>query len=207
MPAILPKRSSSLSRKKLRGALTLDALRQGIRDSGLSDYLKELALLRLRFAEEYIDDAYRLTDILRPGRLVIVDLRDEFIEKDEALGLFVVLLQMFADHLAGPPIQQARCPRRSPQVHRQSGSGGGVGRGRARDAPQGHEHHGGFAGPAVRTDLAHRAVHADHPAQVQLPGLAEAHPEGECGVRRADPCEARIPRPGRSVRMEQQGDG
>jgi type I restriction enzyme M protein len=32
-----------------------------------------------------------------PGRLIIVDLRDEFIEKDEALGLFVVLLQLFAD--------------------------------------------------------------------------------------------------------------
>jgi DNA helicase HerA-like ATPase len=28
---------------------------------------------------------------------VIVDLRDEFIEKDEALGLFVVLLELFAD--------------------------------------------------------------------------------------------------------------
>ena len=35
--------------------------------------------------------------MIRPGRLVIVDLRDEFIEKDEALGLFVVLLQLFAD--------------------------------------------------------------------------------------------------------------
>jgi DNA phosphorothioation-dependent restriction protein DptH len=30
-------------------------------------------------------------------RLVIVDLRDELVEKDEALGLFVVLLQMFAE--------------------------------------------------------------------------------------------------------------
>ena len=29
--------------------------------------------------------------------MIIVDLRDEFIEKDEALGLFVVLLQLFAD--------------------------------------------------------------------------------------------------------------
>jgi DNA helicase HerA-like ATPase len=37
-----------------------------------------------------------LTSILRPGRLVIVDLRDELIEKDEALGLFVVLLQIFS---------------------------------------------------------------------------------------------------------------
>jgi DNA helicase HerA-like ATPase len=34
---------------------------------------------------------------VRPGRLVIVDIRDEFIEKDEALGLFVVLLQLFSD--------------------------------------------------------------------------------------------------------------
>ena len=90
-------RQLTLVMKKLRGELTLAALRQGIQDSGLSDYLKDLALLRLGFAEEYIDDAHRLTDILRPGRLVIVDLRDELIEKDEALGLFVVLLQMFAE--------------------------------------------------------------------------------------------------------------
>ena len=90
-------RQLALIMKKLRGEITLDALRQGVRDSGLSEYLKELALLRLRFAEEYIDDTHRLTDVLRPGRLVIVDLRDELIEKDEALGLFVVLLQMFAE--------------------------------------------------------------------------------------------------------------
>ena len=90
-------RQLTLIMKKLRGKLTLAALRQGVQDSALSDYLKDLALLRLQFAEDYIDDARRLTDILRPGRLVIVDLRDELIEKDEALGLFVVLLQMFAE--------------------------------------------------------------------------------------------------------------
>ena len=90
-------RQLALIMKKLRGDLTLDALRQGVQDSGLSDYLKDLALLRLRFAEDYVDDSHRLTDILRPGRLVIVDLRDEFIEKDEALGLFVVLLQLFSE--------------------------------------------------------------------------------------------------------------
>ena len=90
-------RQLALIMKKLRGEITLDALRRGVQESGLSDYLKDLALLRLRFAEEYIDDAHRLTDVLHPGRLVIVDLRDELIEKDEALGLFVVLLQMFAD--------------------------------------------------------------------------------------------------------------
>lgn len=90
-------RQVGLVLKKLRGELTLDALRDGIEHSGLSDHLKDLAQLRLRFAEEYIDDTRRLTDVLRPGRLVIVDLRDELVEKDEALGLFVVLLQMFAE--------------------------------------------------------------------------------------------------------------
>jgi hypothetical protein len=90
-------RQLGLIMKKLRGELTLEALRQGINESGLSDYLKELALVRLRFAEEYVDDSHRLTDVLRPGRLVIVDLRDELVEKDEALGLFVVLLQLFAE--------------------------------------------------------------------------------------------------------------
>ena len=90
-------RQVSLIMKKLRNELTLAGLRKGIEDSGLSDHLKELALLRLRFAEEYINDEQDLTSILRPGRLVIVDLRDELVEKDEALGLFVVLLQMFAE--------------------------------------------------------------------------------------------------------------
>ena len=53
--------------------------------------------MRLDLASEYINDATSLTDMVKPGRLIIVDLRDEFIEKDEALGLFVVLLQLFAD--------------------------------------------------------------------------------------------------------------
>ena len=53
--------------------------------------------MRLDLAAEYINDGTSLTEVVRPGRLIIVDLRDEFIEKDEALGLFVVLLQLFAD--------------------------------------------------------------------------------------------------------------
>ena len=58
----------------------------------------KLATRAIRFAEEYINDRNELTtDVLRPGRLVIVDLRDELVEKDEALGLFVVLLQMFME--------------------------------------------------------------------------------------------------------------
>lgn len=83
--------------KKLREHLTLDALREEVENSTLSDNLKELARLRLQFAAEYIDDERRLSESIRPGRLIIVDIRDEFIEKDEALGLFVVLLQIFSE--------------------------------------------------------------------------------------------------------------
>src|SRR2546425_2860604 len=90
-------RQVGLIMKKLRDELTLAGLRNGVEDSALSDHLKELALLRLRFAEEYVNDQHDLASVLRPGRLVIVDLRDELVEKDEALGLFVVLLQMFAE--------------------------------------------------------------------------------------------------------------
>lgn len=83
--------------RSMRDELTLAALRSAIERAGLPDNLNELANLRLDLAAEYIDDSVRLQEVIRPGRLVIVDLRDEFIEKDEALGLFVVLLQLFGD--------------------------------------------------------------------------------------------------------------
>jgi DNA phosphorothioation-dependent restriction protein DptH len=91
-------RQVNLIMRKLRESLTLERLVQAIEESQLSEHLKGLARTRLQFAAEYIDDDRpRLTDIIRPGRLIIVDLRDEFIDKDEALGLFVVLLQIFSE--------------------------------------------------------------------------------------------------------------
>jgi hypothetical protein len=83
--------------REQRHALSLMTIRQGIAASRLPEHLKELAQQRLDLAAAYIDDNARLGEVIRPGRLVVVDLRDEFIEKDEALGLFVVLLQLFAD--------------------------------------------------------------------------------------------------------------
>jgi DNA phosphorothioation-dependent restriction protein DptH len=83
--------------KSMRDDITLEGLRAGIDASSVPDHLKELARMRLELAADYINDSTSLTEVVRPGRLIIVDLRDEFIEKDEALGLFVVLLQLFAD--------------------------------------------------------------------------------------------------------------
>ncbi|KPD17344.1 hypothetical protein ADM96_19455 [Burkholderia sp. ST111] len=87
--------------KSMRDDISLEGLRAGIEASSVPDHLKELARMRLDLAAEYINDSTLLTEVIKPGRLIIVDLRDEFIEKDEALGLFVVLLQLFADARIG----------------------------------------------------------------------------------------------------------
>lgn len=80
-----------------RKNLNLDGLKQSVDASPLlSASQKALAQQRLAFAEEYIDDTRKLGTLLRPGRLIIVDLRDEFIDKDDALGLFVIMLNIFA---------------------------------------------------------------------------------------------------------------
>lgn len=83
--------------RTLRGELTLETLREAVSKSDLGAQKKKMALQRLDFASEYIDDMQRLQTLLQPGRLIIVDLRDEYIEKTEALGLFVVMLQIFAE--------------------------------------------------------------------------------------------------------------
>lgn len=87
----------NLLMRSLRDDLTLANLRQGIESAGLRGQQKNLAKTRLDFAEEYVDDSQRLQDLIRPGRLLVVDLRDELIEKDEALGLFVTMLQIFSE--------------------------------------------------------------------------------------------------------------
>lgn len=81
----------------LEDNLNIDTLRQAIEESeDLSKDQRKLALRRVKFANKYINDAHKLGDYLHPGRLIIVDLRDQFIDKDEALGLFVVMLNIFA---------------------------------------------------------------------------------------------------------------
>lgn len=83
-----------------RRNLSLQVIRQGIDASTMADHIKQLARDRLELAADYIDDSIRIAELVRPGRVIIVDLRDELIAKDEALGLFVVLMQLFAEATA-----------------------------------------------------------------------------------------------------------
>ena len=83
--------------KRLNKEVTLRNLKHGVAaNQYLSQSQKNLANQRLSFAEDYITDGVKLQQYMKPGRLIIVDLRDEFIEKDEALGLFVVMLNIFS---------------------------------------------------------------------------------------------------------------
>lgn len=83
--------------RKLRDKLNITALMQGIASANMNATQFELAKTRLNFAKEFIRDGQFLRDMLVPGRLVIVDLRDELVEKEQALGLFVVMLKILAN--------------------------------------------------------------------------------------------------------------
>ncbi len=83
--------------KENRRHLSISNINSSIENSQLlSNNQKALARQRINFASDYIDDEFYLKEILKPERLVIVDLRDEFITKDEALGLFVIILNIFS---------------------------------------------------------------------------------------------------------------
>ena len=81
--------------RQCRDRLTVDTLKRAVVASGISQESQQLALSRIELAEPFIDDSRRLGSVMRPGRTVIVDLRDEWIERSEALGIFVVLLRLF----------------------------------------------------------------------------------------------------------------
>jgi hypothetical protein len=76
--------------------LTLSDLEKEIAESDFSKSDLRFANIRLRLARRFIDDTARLRDLLRPGRTLIIDMRDEWLEKDQALGLFLVIMNTLA---------------------------------------------------------------------------------------------------------------
>jgi len=82
--------------RRYRSGLTLEQLRSDVAEADLGTAARRLAEDRIALAAPYIDDRANLKELLRPGRTVIIDLRDEWIEKEEALGLFVALMRIFA---------------------------------------------------------------------------------------------------------------
>lgn len=80
-----------------RNNITLDLLMFEVLKSGLNDNIIDLAMMRLMFAEQFICEDSDIHSLLKPGRMIIVDIRDELTEKNEALGLFIILLNLFSE--------------------------------------------------------------------------------------------------------------
>lgn len=77
--------------------ISLSGIKEAVSDSEyLSSSQKRSANHRLKFASRFLKDSFKLRNLMKPGRLIIVDLRDQLIEKEEALGLFVVMLNIFS---------------------------------------------------------------------------------------------------------------
>lgn len=82
--------------RRIRGEITLESLKSEVEKSSMTATQKNIALTRLTFTEAFVSDEGGVSNYVVPGRLLIVDLRDELIEQDEALALFMVLLNRFA---------------------------------------------------------------------------------------------------------------
>lgn len=82
--------------RELRNRITVGALDAAIERSDLSTSQKRIAQIRLNFARPYISETGSASEHLIPGRLLVIDLRDELIESDEALALFMILLGRFS---------------------------------------------------------------------------------------------------------------
>jgi hypothetical protein len=81
--------------RRRRYDLRVDTIRDDLAALDLNPNARRLIEDRLALATEYIRPDVTLSDLFCAGRTVIVDLRDEWIEKDEALVLFMVLMRIF----------------------------------------------------------------------------------------------------------------
>jgi hypothetical protein len=169
---------------RARANLTLDGIRAGIEDSSMTPTQRSLAMTRLEFAARFIDDGASLRSVLQPGRVVIVDVRDEFIEKEQALGLFVTMLNVFAG--AGMGEESFNKLIVFDEAHKYMAGGPLIKSGRrshSGDAPQGCLGHCGVTGSDQRTGTCSGAFLGDRSTQVQLAQLAEAHTAICCSAR------------------------
>jgi hypothetical protein len=80
--------------RALRGGLTVKALKRAVAASRLTPAQKDLAQTRIEFVENFVSDGAGVAGYVRPGRLLLVDVRDPWLEEENALALFMVLLRL-----------------------------------------------------------------------------------------------------------------
>ena len=70
------------------GNISINELEMSIENcDDLNDSQKRLARTRILFAREFLSEGYSLQQFVRPGKLVIVDLRNEMLDKEEAMRI------------------------------------------------------------------------------------------------------------------------
>jgi hypothetical protein len=83
--------------RSLRQNLTMDSLKREVKASrSLSQAQKGLALTRIEFMDAFVADGAGVADLVRPGRLLVIDVRDPWLEQENALALFMVMLRVCA---------------------------------------------------------------------------------------------------------------
>jgi DNA phosphorothioation-dependent restriction protein DptH len=84
--------------KRHRKNITLATVIRELSDPELplAKHDRDEALMRTQFIAPYLDESRRLGDLVKPGRVIIVDLRDPAMIKNEAFQLLVILLRIFA---------------------------------------------------------------------------------------------------------------
>jgi hypothetical protein len=78
--------------------LSLDAIERDLEKSGMSDLEIREAKLRLQMARGFIDPTGKgILSYMKPGRVIIVDLRDETLFEEDAFALMVVVMQVLSE--------------------------------------------------------------------------------------------------------------
>lgn len=90
----------SLLLERRFASLTLEGLRQAIQGHrGLSDGERRVATLRLEILDRFLGTGVSVREHVRPGRLIIVDLRDATLSTVSAFRLLVVLVRVIGQVL------------------------------------------------------------------------------------------------------------
>lgn len=84
-----------LLREIKTGQLNLKSIRDGVQSSSMSQQGKNLALSRLELASAWIQEKTTLQSLLKPGRLIILDIRAEMIDARQAMRLCLICLGLF----------------------------------------------------------------------------------------------------------------
>jgi hypothetical protein len=78
-----------------KGCLRFDQLERALRDHEFnSPMAKEYVLRRLERARPFIDDSRSLRSFIKPGRVIVVDIRDTWLKSELAMQIFHLLVEV-----------------------------------------------------------------------------------------------------------------